>query len=105
MPADGLKMGIDYQSLENQTVVGGMGGAALCYQETAVLVFDEPNRDLTRYYFITLMIAQVHPNLMKMPPILGRDVLDRWRMNYDPSRDSLRFTVRLADHTIKTASH
>jgi hypothetical protein len=37
--------------------------------------------------------------MMMHPSLLGRDVLDRWRMNYDPSRDSLKFTVRSADLT------
>ncbi len=101
MPADGLKMGIDYGSLISSTVVGGMGGYSECFQESAVLGFDEPNRNLLRYYFITLLIPKAQPDLMKLPPILGRDVLDRWHMAYDPSRGTLKFTVRSADHTAR----
>lgn len=100
MPADAIKMGIDHKKLINPTVVGGMGGNAKCFQETAILVFDEPNRNLTRYYFIKIMIPEPHPDLMHMPAILGRDILDRWRMSYDPSNAGLKFTVRSADHTI-----
>lgn len=100
MPADGIKMGIDYQALVDPTVVGGMGGDARCFQEDAVLGFHEPNRNLIRLYFVTIMIPQVSQPLMKMPSLVGRDVLDRWRIDYDPSRDSLKFTVRSADHTI-----
>ncbi len=77
-----------------------MGGNAKCFRETAVLAFDEPNRNLIRYYSIAMIIPQVHTALLRMPSILGRDILDRWRMNYDPSRNSLKFTVRSADHTI-----
>ena len=104
MPADGLTIGIDYQALINSRVVGGLGGNARCFQEAAVIVFDEPNRTLIRSYFITLIIPQVHPDLMRMPSIVGRDILDRWRMNYDPSKNVLKFTVRSADHTTKTAN-
>lgn len=104
MPTDAIKMGIDHNTLIDPTMVGGMGGDAACFQEIAVLVFDEPNRNLTQYYYITMMIPEVHQDLMRMPSLLGRDILDRWRMNYDPSRNGLKFTVRSADHTIKVAS-
>ena len=104
MPADGLTIGVDYQALINPTVVGGMGGNAKCFRETAVLALDEPNRNLIRCYSITMMIPRAHQDLMRMPSILGRDILDRWRMNYDPSRNGLKFTVRSADHTIQAAS-
>ena len=103
MPADGLAIGIDYQALIDPTVVGGMGGNATCFQENAVLAFDEPNRNLIRFYSITMIIPAVHQDLMRMPSIVGRDVLDRWRMHYDPSRAGLKFTVRSADQTIRTA--
>ena len=100
MPADGIKLGINYRVLINSKVVGCMGGNTNCFQEDAVLIFDEPNRKLTRYYLIKIMIPPVSPPLMKTPSIIGRDILDRWRINYDPNRNSLKFTVRSADHTI-----
>ncbi len=84
MPAEGHTIGINYQALINPTVVGGMGGNASCFRETAVLAFDEPNRNLIRSYSITMMIPQVHQALMRMPSIVGRDILDRWSINYDP---------------------
>ncbi len=102
MPADAIRMGIDHKKLIEPTVVGGMGGDAKCFQGMAVMAFNEPNRNLIRYYFIRIMIPESHPDLMRMPPIVGRDVLDQWRMNYDPSKDNLSFTVRSADHTVKT---
>jgi hypothetical protein len=102
MPADAIKMGIDYTTLANQTVVGGMGGDSVSFRESAVLAFDEPNRSLIRYYFVTILIPEPKPDLMHMPPIIGRDVLDQWHMNYDPTKNNLTFTVRTADHTIKT---
>lgn len=100
MPADGITMGIDYQALANPKVVGGVGGNASGFQEPAVLAFYESNRSLIQLYSVTILIFQVSQPLMKTPSIVGRDVLDRWRMNYDPTRNSLKFTVRSADHTI-----
>ena len=103
MPGDGIKMKLDYPGLKNPTTVGGMGGNAACYQEQAILLFHEPDRKLMRAYAITLMIPRLDPDLFRMPSLLGRDVLDRWHMSYDPSRGKLSFTVRSADHTIETA--
>lgn len=34
--------------------------------------------------------------------MIGRDILDRWHMSYDPSQKKLAFTVRSADYTVKT---
>jgi hypothetical protein len=100
MPADGVKLGINYGALSDPIIVGGMGGNANCFQESAIIAFHEPNRDLMRFYSVRITIPEVHPDMMMHPSLLGRDVLDRWRVNYDPSRDSLKFTVRSADLTI-----
>lgn len=102
MPTDGIKMGINYQTLTNPKAIGGIGGSARCFQESAVLVFAEPNRNLIRLYSVTMMVSGVAPHLMKTPSIVGRDILDRWYMRYDPSKSSLKFTVRSADHTLST---
>lgn len=101
MPADAMKMGVDYDQLTDPVTVGGMGGDANCFQEPAVLLFHEPNRKLIRAYSVTIMIPEPHIDLSNMPPIVGRDVLDRWSMHYDPSRSKLSFTVRSADYTDK----
>ena len=102
MPADAIRMNIDHKKLIKPTVVGGLGGDTVVFQESAIMVFYESNRKLIRYYFIKIMIPEFDPDLRRMPPIVGRDVLDKWRMNYDPSKNSLSFTVRSADYTVKT---
>lgn len=50
MPADGLTIGIDYQTLINPTDVGGIGGSASCFQEDVVIAFFESNKNLIRSY-------------------------------------------------------
>ena len=99
MPADGLTMGINYQALIDPRIVGGLGGTSNCFAEDALIAFHEPNRNLIQTYEVTIVIPEVQPSIMKMPSIVGRDILDRWRLNYDPSRGSLIFTVRSAEHT------
>lgn len=102
MPADGIKMGLDYDTLTAPATVGGLGGPAACYQETAVLLFSEQNRSLIHCYYVEIIILRRQRYLMQMPSILGRDILDRWRMVYEPTSDRLTFTVRSAHHTVRT---
>ena len=35
----------------------------------------------------------------RLPSLLGRDVIRRWQMDYDPTNDRPAFTVRNADFT------
>ncbi len=72
MPTDGIKIGINYTTLARPKVIGGVGGSARCFQESAVLAFHEPNRKLIRLYFITMMIFQISPQMMKTPSLVGR---------------------------------
>ncbi len=102
MPTNAIKIGIDHKALVDPTVVGGLGGNVVCFKETTVIGFDEPNRKLIRYYFVKILIPELQPDLMRMPSILGRDILDRWYMHYDPSKKRLVFSVRSADYTVKT---
>lgn len=44
------------------------------------------------------------PIMAEVPSVLGRDVIDRWGILYDPSRLHLRAWVRSADMTIKLHS-
>lgn len=99
MPADAMKMGVDFNQLGDSETVGGFTGNSVCYKEPALLAFFEQNRSLIRFYSIKAIIPSANPEIMHTPTILGRDVLDRWHMSYDPSKDSLSFTVRSADHT------
>lgn len=96
MPADALRMGLDYSKLTRRTESVGIGGTARTYIEEAALVYSEPGRFLY-LYFVDLRIAAPSPEIMDLPSLLGRDVLDRWRMTYDPQRGELRFRVRSAD--------
>ena len=47
-----------------------------------------------------MAIAPVQTDAFDIPSLLGRDILDRWRMVYDPEMGLLEFEVRSADLTI-----
>ena len=50
-----------------------------------------------RLYGYEIELAIIAPDdghaLLDMPSLLGRDILDRWRMNYSPSTGDLLFHV------------
>lgn len=97
---DAAKMKIDYTRLrrgKHDSV--GIGGTMRPYVERAIVTFEEAGKRLYAYE-IQLAIAPFHQQLRRVPSLLGRDILDRWRMSYSPSKDRLIFHVVSADHTI-----
>lgn len=102
MPADARHMGVDYAKLTDQTESVGIGGTSLDFLEEATVAFLEPDRCLYLYY-VDLRIAEPTTDILELPSLLGRNVLDRWRMAYDPGRDELMFRVRSFDQRIRLA--
>jgi hypothetical protein len=99
MPGDAMRMGIDYRRLRNRTETVGIGGTSRGYQETALLAFAEPGK-CVYVYQISLAVAQRRADLMDVPSLLGRDILDTWRMIYDPANGVLEFEVISSDHQL-----
>lgn len=96
MPGDGLTMGLDYSQLQNLgNTSRGAGGPITSYSEPAWIVFSD-GADLYGY-FITLSILEFRADMLSVPTLLGRDVLHRWGMAYQPSSDRLEFEVESAD--------
>lgn len=99
MPADVGQMGLDVGQLTNRSESVGVGGRSRQFVEPAAVMFLEDGRQL-HAYFIDLRIAE-GAELLRLPSLLGRDVLDRWRMVYDPQRAELTFRVRSADQRLR----
>lgn len=95
-PADAKEMGIDVAQLGTPVGSLGVGGTALSHRVRGSLVFME-RRFVYVYHLDALDIAAPDPQMEEMPSLLGREILDRWRMVYDPSRGNLSFIVRSAD--------
>ena len=99
MPADGITMNLDY----NELTLGsrpsvGFGGITYPYEEEAVLIFIEPGHAI-HVYRISLIISQPEADLLGLPSVLGRDILNQWRMRYSPQTGNLTFDVLKADYT------
>jgi hypothetical protein len=55
-------------------------------------LFSEPRVKIYGYG-ITLTIVQPKPELETCPSLLGRDIINKWRMVYDPPANSLKVEV------------
>lgn len=99
MPLDGLRMGIDYTRLTGSIESVGVGGVSRNFVEQAIIAFTESKRYLY-VYNVELHIASPSPDVMDIPSLLGRDILNRWSMAYNPSQKRLMFQVISADFTI-----
>ncbi len=100
MSADGLNLRLDYAKLtRRQQPVQGIGGISECYEEDALVAFNDPG---TAWYVykIKLVILKPSKKLLAFPSILGRDMLDNWRMCYAQGAYDLSFQVERADWTI-----
>ena len=98
-PADGFEMGLDYTAFGKITESVGTGGLAESYTEKASIAFTDPGKCMYVYH-VDLEIAVPSDAIEEMPSLLGREILDRWRMVYDPTKSDLSFIIRSADVTL-----
>ena len=73
-------------------------GISLYFSEAASPLFDDDRQ--TRIYHLNLLIAEPNDTNGILPSLLGRDVINRWLLEYDPIYDSPECTARSADFTI-----
>ena len=99
MPTDGTRLGIDYNALTGPKAnTSGSGGSSQPHKYRSLISFTEENMR-QRTYAIDLLIYPQDPDLDILDSLLGRDVLNRWRMRYQPDNGRLEFTVVSADFT------
>ena len=100
-PRDGQPAGIPFDLLQGSTTSRGVGGQATYFREPAVLEFVDAEARKIHSCEVSVNIAK--PGARASDPIniiyslLGRDIIDRWRMVYDRTDNILEFTVRIAD--------
>jgi hypothetical protein len=99
MPLDAGKLGLDYTKLTGGVQTIGVGGLTQMFREPGAVMFLEGTRKL-HLYFVDINIASPTPDITDVPSLLGRDVLDHWRMHYNPSTGTLTFKVNAADRTL-----
>lgn len=97
MPADAITLGVDYDLLSDPSESFGIGGSAQTFEEYARLAFADANGDRLYSYDIPILIHEPAMDAMRIPSLLGRDVIDRWRVTYDKSVAELTAEVVSSD--------
>ena len=82
MPVDGKKLGIDYPTLRNPTTSTGIGGLAHGFEELCVIAFAD-SRYVYSYLLNRMEISVPTKENFRFPSLLGRDILNRWRVVLD----------------------
>lgn len=99
MPLDAVRLGINYRRLRRGQNLFGVGGSCKSYRESALIVFSENNRRLFLYE-IEIGIIEKRKEFMRTRSLLGRDILDRLRMDYNASKGVITFKAVSPDATI-----
>ena len=86
-PDDGRILRCPFNALENPAEFVGIGGRLLYYMEPAIITFGESIA--AGEFDITISIAKPDPVTDGLDSLLGRDILNRLRMEYDFRRRRL----------------
>jgi hypothetical protein len=102
MPADAQRIGVDYSTLTGEREAVGIGGVSRSHTEPVLLAFSDPGRSLYIYQ-VEIVIPEAGPEMLRLPSLLGRDILNRRSISYNPSRGRLTIRVVSADFTLPVA--
>ena len=94
-PYDGRRLDFPFDELINPVRVGGVGGEQIYYDEPALILFYGTDR--TYGYRITLSVGKPSEETDGLESLLGVDILNRMRIDYDFRRKRLRFYEVFAD--------
>lgn len=97
-PIDSLPARIPFHRLEDLVMSAGVGGTATYFREQASLEFVDAEAREVHIHQVDVFIAKPDPDsshsINRLHSLLGRDIIDRWRMLYDRTDNSLEFTVK-----------
>jgi len=78
----------------------GVGGSALYYGERVLLIFTDDNNQLLSRSLNRMDIQQILPSavakdrdILRLPSLLGRDILNRWEFRYNASQGNVTLLV------------
>lgn len=100
-PPDAVRIGVQEDQLTGKAESFGIGGKLSCSVEPAVLIFRDDS-GAAHFYSRTVQIMPLRRrDLAALPSLLGRDVLDHWRVTYDPQASLLEIDIHSADQTLE----
>ena len=99
MASDAARMEIDFRNVTPSSWLGsGIGGSIRLHQVSANIVFSDASNHYV--YRAELAIAEPGEHNRGLPSLLGRDILNRWRLRYDAPANALDAEVASADLVI-----
>ena len=98
-PKDGENLLIPFQTLRTPIRIGGIGGTSRRYSEPATLAFRESVGSPVHRYRIQATIATPEDADIRIPSVLGQDILRHWRTIHEPALNRIEFYVRTSDYT------
>ena len=97
-PSDAQDLGVPFDMLRDASISSGIGGGASYYRERATIEFrDGP---ITSVYDIRLLIAKPTTSNARLPSLLGRNIINRWSVLYEPINGRLECRALDADFTL-----
>ena len=93
MPADAQTLAVDYDALQNRAASVGLGGAVDLFKEPARLAFAGSGGVMYGYEINRSVYPAGDRGSLTLPSLLGRNVIDRWRVTYDRSASELTADV------------
>ena len=99
MPKDAAILGVDYDALPDPDETLGVGGTAEISQEDVDIVFADSEVRVVYVYRmpVRILLPSGNPSEMRLPSLLGRDIINRWRIVYDQSVPELSVEVLASD--------
>ena len=93
-PPDIRELALPVDLLAGRTATYGVGGPAGLFVEPAILRFTDADRSTVYAYRLDIGIAEPRSANRNFPSLLGRNILDCWYLESDPTYNMLQFTVR-----------
>ena len=103
MAGDVIDLGIDWNALPiNPHTYIGAGGIARSRVVSAFMIFEEIGVGTYVYWIPELSVFEPDEEFQRaqVPSLLGRDILNRWEMLYNPNEDRLEFRIKSADYSL-----
>ena len=96
--SDARLAGIPISQLANPVNSLGIAGVTSYYREPVSLTFEDGQREIT--YNVEVNISESSPVSMALPSLLGRDIINNWRIVYAPLDGRLEATPLRADSIV-----
>ena len=100
MPTDSRKLTVNFNQLRNPKSSHTVGGPARGFMEQAVLGFLDRTSNEIYGYNVEIQVFEPTRDNATLPSLLGRDVLNRWRVIIDFPRKRFKSTPSSWDHRI-----